>query len=70
MPNTLVWCKGMKKWSKAKDVEELAHLFGSTDNQNESDITGINTNKTDSKAEDSSETQESVTVSQLLQLNI
>ena len=40
-PNTLVWCKGMKKWSKAKDVEELAHLFESTNNKNESDITGI-----------------------------
>ena len=40
-PNTLVWCKGMKKWSKAKDVEELAHLFESINNKNESDITSI-----------------------------
>ena len=38
-PNTLVWCKGMKKWSKANDVEELAHLFESINNKNESDIT-------------------------------
>jgi len=26
-PETLVWCKGMEKWLKAKDVEDFQNLF-------------------------------------------
>lgn len=26
-PNTLVWCRGMKNWCRAKNVEELNSLF-------------------------------------------
>ena len=26
-PDTLIWCKGMDKWEKAKEVPEIAILF-------------------------------------------
>jgi len=34
-PNTLVWCKGMKKWTKAREVPELAPYVESWISQQE-----------------------------------